>query len=79
MVVFARMKAGLAAQADAPKTVVIDATHLKAYRTTSSPRLKQGATGAARAPLRPPEGRAQQQVPCGHGQDWAAHPLLPDR
>lgn len=42
MGVFARMMAGLAAEADAPKTVMIDATYRKAHRTASSPRSKQG-------------------------------------
>ena len=42
MGVFARMMAGLAAQADAPKTVMIDATYLKAHRTASSLRSKKG-------------------------------------
>ena len=40
--VFARMMAGLAAQADAPKTVMIDATYLKAHRTASSLGAKKG-------------------------------------
>ena len=42
MGVFARMMAGLAAQADAPKTVMIDATYLKAHRTASSLGAKKG-------------------------------------
>jgi len=45
MGVFARMMAGLAAQAAEPKTIMIDATYLKAHRTASSLRLKKG--GAA--------------------------------
>jgi transposase len=45
MGVFARMMAGLAAQADAPKTVMIDATYLKAHRTASSLRSKKGGPG----------------------------------
>jgi hypothetical protein len=32
------MMAGLAAEADAPETVMIDATHLKAHRTGSNRR-----------------------------------------
>jgi transposase len=48
MGVFARMMAGLAAQADAPKTVMIDATYLKAHRTASSLRSKKGGLGRRR-------------------------------
>ena len=40
--VFARMMAGLASQADVPKTVMIDATYLKAHRTATSLRSKKG-------------------------------------
>jgi transposase len=40
--VFARMMAGLASEAAAPKTVMIDATYLKAHRTAISLRSKTG-------------------------------------
>ena len=40
--VFARMMAGLAAEAAVPKTVMIDATYLKANRTATSLRSKKG-------------------------------------
>ena len=40
--IFARMMAGLASEAAVPKTVMIDATYLKAHRTASSLRLKKG-------------------------------------
>jgi transposase len=40
--VFARMMDGLAAEAAAPKTVMIDATYLKAHRTATSLRAKKG-------------------------------------
>ncbi len=40
--VFARMMHGLAAEATVPKTVMIDATYLKAHRTASSLRIKRG-------------------------------------
>ena len=40
--VFARMMAGLAAEVAVPKTVMIDATYLKAHRTASSLRSKKG-------------------------------------
>ena len=42
MGVFARMMAGLVAEADVPKTIMIDATFLKAHRTASSLRAKRG-------------------------------------
>ena len=48
MGVFARIMEGLAAEAAERKTVMIDATYLKAHRTASSLRSKKGvpATGA---------------------------------
>ena len=51
MGVFARMMAGLAAEAEAeaPKTVMIDATYLKAHRTASSLRSKKGGERRRRA------------------------------
>ncbi len=42
MGVFARMMEGLASEAAVPKTVMIDATYLKAHRTASSLGLKKG-------------------------------------
>lgn len=45
MGVFARIMEGLACEASEPKTVMIDATYLKAHRTASSLRVKKG--GAA--------------------------------
>jgi hypothetical protein len=39
----ARMMDGLAAEAAVPKTVMIDATYLKAQRAASSLRAKKGA------------------------------------
>ena len=41
--VFARMMDGLASEAAVPKTVMIDATYLKAHRTATSLRSKKGA------------------------------------
>ncbi len=41
--VFLRMMEGLAAADAEPKTVMIDATYLKAHRTASSLRVKRGA------------------------------------
>lgn len=40
--VFVRMMEGLAAAGAAPKTVMIDATNLKAHLTASSLRVKKG-------------------------------------
>jgi len=40
--IFARMMHGLAAEAAVPKTVMIDATYLKAHRTATSLRAKKG-------------------------------------
>ena len=37
------MMEGLASEAAVPKTVMIDATYLKAHRTATSLRLKKGA------------------------------------
>ena len=40
--IFAKMMHGLAAEAAVPKTVMIDATYLKAHRTATSLRAKKG-------------------------------------
>ena len=40
--IFARMMDGLASEAAVPKTVMIDATYLKAHRTATSLRSKKG-------------------------------------
>ncbi len=45
MGVFGRMMERLAAENADPKTVMIDATYLKAHRTASSLRVKKGALG----------------------------------
>ena len=44
--VFLRMMEGLAAAEAVPKTVMIDATYLKAHRTASSLRVKKGISAA---------------------------------
>jgi hypothetical protein len=44
--VFARIFAALAAEADAPERLMIDATHLKAHRTAAS-LLQKGPLRAA--------------------------------
>jgi len=46
MGVFARIMMGLAEQAPDNKTILIDATYLKAHRTASSLRLKKGVMDA---------------------------------
>ena len=43
--IFLQMMEGLAAASAEPKTVMIDATYLKAHRTASSLRLKKGLSG----------------------------------
>ena len=45
MGVFARMMEGLAAAGTERKTVMIDATYLKAHRTASSLAVKKGISG----------------------------------
>lgn len=52
MGVFAHMMAGLAAEADVPKTIMIDATFLKAHRTASSLRAKKGGAVVSSAARR---------------------------
>jgi transposase len=44
--VFLRMMEGLATAESVPKTVMIDATYLKAHRTASSLRVKKGISAA---------------------------------
>ena len=44
--VFARIMMGLAAESTANKTIMIDATYLKAHRTASSLRAKKGGADA---------------------------------
>lgn len=46
MCVFLRMMEGLAAEGSDPKTVMIDATYLKAHRTALSLRFKKGILAA---------------------------------
>ena len=43
--VFARIMMGLAAESAEHKTIMIDATYLKAHRTASSLRVKKGGAG----------------------------------
>jgi hypothetical protein len=60
--VFARIMAGLAAEGADHKTIMIDATYLKAHRTASSLRKKRGAC----SPNRAHEGRHQYEITCRH-------------
>jgi hypothetical protein len=57
------MMAGPAAEADAPKTIMFDATFLKAHRTVSSLRVKKGGVGAS--PHRAHKGWAEHQASRG--------------
>ena len=45
--IFLQMMEGLAAASAEPKTVMIDATYLKAHRTASSLRVKKGASSGS--------------------------------
>lgn len=62
MGVFARMMEGLASEATVPKTVMIDATYLKAHRTASSLGVKKGA----RSTDWPNQGRYEHETACCH-------------
>ena len=59
MGVFARIMEGLAAEAAEQKTIMIDATYLKAHRKASSLRSKRGARRPARALDRAHQGWAE--------------------
>ena len=56
--IFLQMMEGLAATSADPKTVMIDATYLKAHRTASSLRVKRGS----RPPDRPHQRRDEHQA-----------------
>ena len=75
MGVFARMMEGLAAADPEPKTIMIDATYLKAHRTATSLRLKKGARPTDRAN----QGWHEHQAACRHRCSRAADPVLHDR
>jgi hypothetical protein len=66
MLIFARMMDGLAAEAAAPKTVMIDATYLKAHRTATSLRSKKGARRPEGPSDRPNQGRHEHEATCHH-------------
>ncbi len=60
--VFERIMEGLASEATVPKTVMIDATYLKAHRTASSFGVKKGAKSTDW----PDQGRHEYQIACCH-------------
>jgi transposase len=65
--IFARMMEGLASEAAVPKTVIIDATDLKAHRTATSLRTqKMGGQQSTGPPDRPNQGRNEHQTACHH-------------
>ncbi len=71
--IFIQMMEGLAVpEAAEHKTIMIDATYLKAHRTASSLRVKKG--------VRPPdwthERRHEHQASCRHGCEWSPGQLL---
>jgi transposase len=74
MEVFARIMEGLASAAAEPKTVMIDATYLKAHRTASSLLVKKGARKGHRAQKRRPE----HQVSCHRRRQGTATEVLRD-
>ena len=78
MGVFARIMEGLAAEAAERKTVMIDATYLKAHRTASSLRAKKGARRQARALDRAHEGWAEHQAARRHRRQRPTPELLHD-
>ncbi len=75
MGVFGRMMEGLAAESADPKTVMIDATYLKAHRTASSLRLKKGAWTTDRAH----QGWHEHEAACSCRCQWPTAQLLHNR
>jgi transposase len=74
--VFLRMMEGLAAAQAVPKTVMIDATYLKANRTAPGLRVKKRGS---RPPDRPHERRHEHQIARHQRCGWAALKRLHDR
>ena len=62
--VFVRIVEGLAAAGAAPKTIMIDATYLKAHRTASSLRVKGGPRATDRSHQRRHEYEAPRRHRC---------------
>ena len=72
--VFIAMMDGLSAKGAERKTIMIDATYLKAHRTASSLRAKRGPRPADRSH----EGRHEHQASCCDGCSGPADQLLHD-
>ena len=78
MAVFARIMEGLAPKGTEQKTVLTDATYLKAHRTVSRLRAKKGTRRQARASDRANERRSERQTARRHGRRGMPHPVLHD-
>ena len=77
--VFARMMDGLAAEAAGPKTVMIDATDQKAYRTATSLRSKKRGGRRPKGPSDRPDKRwHEHQAACRHRCGRSPDPVLHD-
>ena len=79
MGVFLRMMEGLAAEGADPKTVMIDATYLKAHRTASSLRVKRGSRAADRPHQRGHEHQASRHHRCQRSSTQLLHDRRPDQ
>lgn len=79
MGVFLGMMEGLAAESAKPKTVMIDATHLKAHRTASSLRVKKGSWAADRPHERGHEHKAARRHRCKRSPAQLLHDRRPDQ
>ena len=71
--VFARIMVGLAAKDTDPKTIMIDATYLKAHRTACSLRAKRGARSPDRSNERRHEHKAARRHRCERQTDPVLH------
>ncbi len=71
--VFARIMVGLAAESAEHKTIMIDATYLKAHRTASSLRVKKGARAPDRAHQRRHEHEVARRCRCQGAPDRVLH------
>ena len=77
--IFAQMMEGLAFEAGVPKTVMIDATYLKAHRTASSLRSKEGARRTKGPSDWPNQGRHEHNAARCHRRGRSPDPVLHDR
>ena len=78
MGLFVRMMEGLSSEGPEQKTVIIDATYLKAHRTASSLRTKNGDRRSARASDRAHERRVGHQVAHRHRRERLSAAVLHD-